>query len=177
MRGDLCSWDRDGEARARAERLIFAGSGGKCYLGGGSLQRPIHLSSWHPSWRGVGVRVGGVKWRGMGGEVGVWWGACAAGESAKVQDSLNGFSSAIWSQFGELEQTPRLLSPQLCLLWRGLAWMGETMAVDASLSLLVSPSHRTGRHWMTKPKPPVCVRSNLTHWLSFIPELALPLTH
>ena len=67
MRRDSCCSDRDGEARERAERLIFAGSGGKCYLGGGSLQRPIHLSSWHPSWRGVGVRVGGVKWRGTGG--------------------------------------------------------------------------------------------------------------
>lgn len=60
--------------RERAECLIFAGRREKCYLGGGFLQRPIHLSSWHPSQRGVGESVGGVKgrkkgregWRGMG---------------------------------------------------------------------------------------------------------------
>lgn len=60
---------RDGEVggrerrRERAECLIFAGRGEKCYLGGSSLQRPIHLSSWQPSQQGVGVCVGGVKGR------------------------------------------------------------------------------------------------------------------
>ncbi len=82
--------------RERAERLIFAGRREKCYLGGSSLQRPIHLSSWHPSQRGVGVCVGGVKGRekvGRGG--GYDEEAYAAGESAKVQYSLNGLSSAM----------------------------------------------------------------------------------
>lgn len=58
-------WEVGGKQRRRerAECLIFAGRGEKCYLGGSSLQRPIHLSSWHPSRQGVGVRVGGVKRR------------------------------------------------------------------------------------------------------------------
>lgn len=97
MDGDeeVGGWEGE-EARERAECLIFAGRGEKCYLGGGSLQRPIHLGSWQPRQQGVGVCVGGVKKEKRRAGVGGYdEGAYAAGESAKVQDSLNGFSSAM----------------------------------------------------------------------------------
>lgn len=51
--GTMGRWEIKRES-GRAERLIFAGSRDKCYLGGDSLQRPIDLSSWHVSLWGWG---------------------------------------------------------------------------------------------------------------------------
>lgn len=39
--------------REREQNILFSLAEERS--GGGSLQRPIHLSSWHPSQRGVGV--------------------------------------------------------------------------------------------------------------------------
>lgn len=67
----------------------------KCYLGGVSLQRAMHLSSWQLA--GGGSARGRSKRKSESGvDVGYVWGvvveydegACAAGESSKVQTCL-----------------------------------------------------------------------------------------
>lgn len=54
--------------------------------------------------------MGALRGERFGGAGGVIWGlgevGYTAGESAKVQDALNGFSSVMRSGLGGLEQTP-----------------------------------------------------------------------
>lgn len=55
-------------------------------------------------WEWRGSTKGREVWRGVGGVI--WGVGYTAGESAKVQDGLNGFSSVMRSGLGGLEQTP-----------------------------------------------------------------------
>lgn len=107
----------------------------------------------------------GVAWEVVGA---LWWGAYTARESAKVQASLNGFSSVMRSQFGELKQTPWLLPARDCGgvaltqgRWHGERWRFVSVA-GQNRSICVCVQHTQMSGWLLfipEPPPP----SSLTH--------------